>query len=69
MTGGSATHLVGHTLTTVAPREGAVAPAYDALDRDQLPNVRAVAAVMGRYQPDREFEHGLEALLTGFAPR
>ncbi len=63
-----AAFVVGHTLSTVAPREGVAAPAYDTLDRDAFPNVRAVAAVMGRYQPEREFEHGLEALLTGFTP-
>ena len=65
-----AAFVVGHTLATVAPRGDDVgAPAYASLDGDVFPNVRAVASMLGRYHPAREFERGLDALLDGFAPR
>ncbi len=60
--------VVGHTLWTVGLRAGNQAPTYAALDPAMFANVRAAAAMLERYDVEREFDRGLDALLGGFSP-
>jgi len=61
--------VVGHTLWSVgAALESAAAPtSYATLDPARFANVRAAAAVLGRYDAEKEFDRGLDALLQGLA--
>ncbi len=59
--------VVGHALWSLAPRssEEHGMPHYESLDPQEFANVRAVAAVFGRYDAEIEFETGLGALVDG----
>jgi TetR/AcrR family transcriptional regulator, tetracycline repressor protein len=57
--------VVGHTLRTVAP--SSAAPAYATLDPERFRHVRRAAASLDRYDAEKEFERGLDALLRGLA--
>jgi AcrR family transcriptional regulator len=62
--------VVGHTAWSLGPRsEDATVPAYLALDPATFPNVRELAAEMGDYDPEQEFERGLDALVDGLTRR
>ena len=59
--------VVGHTLASYAPgpADAISEPAYDALSEAAFPHVRAAAKLLVTYDVEREFEFGLEAMLTG----
>jgi len=60
--------VVGHSSWSLGPRVDASAPPnYAALDPNDFPNVRAVAARMEHYDVEHEFESGLNALVLGLS--
>jgi AcrR family transcriptional regulator len=61
--------VVGHALWSLAPRtsDELGTPRYESLDPRTFPNVRAVASVLESYEPEAEFETGLDALVDGLA--
>ena len=60
--------VVGHTVATCSsPDEASVN--YHTLDEATFPHVREVARVLDRHDVEREFELGLEAMLTGLEAR
>ncbi len=63
--------VVGHTLAELAPPAGAdrSRPRYEALSRDDFPNVIDAADALAAQGEDEGFELGLDLLLTGLAAR
>jgi AcrR family transcriptional regulator len=63
--------VVGHTVAAYAPRRAdeAPRPAYDALGEGGFPRVREAARLLATHDVEKEFELGLEALLTGLEAR
>ncbi len=59
--------VVGHTVACYAPvrASDAARPAYDDLDEESFPHVRAAARTLAARDPEAEFEFGLEAMLAG----
>ena len=59
--------VLGHTIVAYSPRDdGAAAhPAYAALSQADYPHLVEAAPVLDRYDFDREFELGLEAMVLG----
>jgi len=60
-------YVVGHTVASHAPPrpDEYARPAYDRLDPVEFPRVREAAALLGSHDVEREFELGLDAMLTG----
>jgi AcrR family transcriptional regulator len=59
--------VLGHTIAAYSPRSSGEAahPAYAALSKADYPHLVEAAAVLDRYDFDREFELGLEAMVLG----
>ncbi|WP_394841081.1 TetR/AcrR family transcriptional regulator C-terminal domain-containing protein [Pendulispora brunnea] len=62
-----AAYVVGHTIATRSPRkpDEDARPAYERLSEEHFPRVREAARVLANYDETKEFELGLEAMLTG----
>jgi len=60
-------YVVGHTLSTHAPRPPGDEsyPAYDRLSESEFPRVREAARLLSAHDPEKEFELGLEAMIEG----
>ena len=59
--------VVGHTVASCSPRrlDEDSRPAYDRLSEETFPRVREAARLLPTHDVEREFELGLEAMLTG----
>lgn len=59
--------VVGHTLATYAPRKADedARPAYDRLSEETFPRVREAARLLPTHDVEKEFERGLDAMLSG----
>jgi len=58
-------YVVGHTMWSIGRDAEANEPAYEALDARAFPHVREIAKKLAGYDPEREFELGLDALIVG----
>jgi AcrR family transcriptional regulator len=61
--------VVGHTIATCSSPDEDASPSYHTLDEARFPYVREVARVLDRHDVEKEFELGLEAMLTGLTRR
>ena len=63
--------VVGHTVASHAPRRADEdsQPAYDALSPDEFPRVREAARLLAAHDVEKEFELGLDLLLSGLELR
>lgn len=63
--------VVGHTVASYAPRPADEAswPAYDRLSEEQFPRVREAARQLAAHDLEKEFELGLEMMLSGLELR
>ena len=62
--------VVGHAIASFSPAHADDArPDYEALNANELPRVREMAAVLHERDLEAEFSFGLEALLVGIAAR
>jgi TetR/AcrR family transcriptional regulator, tetracycline repressor protein len=61
--------VVGHALWSLVPEtpDELETPRYESLNPKTFPNVRAVGSVLESYDPEAEFETGLDALVDGLA--
>lgn len=63
--------VVGHTVASHAPRRADEdsRPAYERLSEEQFPRVREAARLLAAHDVEKEFELGLEAMLSGLEKR
>lgn len=60
-------YVVGHCAAWHGPRSDLATVDYGALDPARFPYVREAATMLAQHDVDREFELGLEALVSGLA--
>jgi AcrR family transcriptional regulator len=63
--------VVGHTIATCSPTESEEGsqPAYDRLSEKTFPRVREAARLLATHDVEKEFDFGLNALLSAFERR
>jgi TetR/AcrR family transcriptional regulator, tetracycline repressor protein len=64
-------YVVGHTVSTHAPRKPGEpsAPDYDRLNEKAFPRVREAARLLHSHDVEKEFELGLDAMVSGLETR